>query len=115
MNAVVYYVIQCGNNDIYDRSFILFLGKAFERPVKVFFFSFFYFLINLAQRWNAFFSLLNSSRRSSFYLSHRFQARRLSENNTPRQRCNQKEKKKKERAATRSDSGFAAVTVFSDI
>lgn len=35
MNIVVYYVIQCGNDDIYDCSFILCLGKAFKQLVKV--------------------------------------------------------------------------------
>lgn len=35
MNIVVYYVIQCGNDDIYDCSFILRLGKAFKQLVKV--------------------------------------------------------------------------------
>ncbi len=37
MNFIVYYVIQCGNDDIYVRFFILCLGKAFEKPVKVLF------------------------------------------------------------------------------
>lgn len=35
MNIVVYYVIQCGNDDVYVRSLILRLCTAFVRLIKV--------------------------------------------------------------------------------
>lgn len=37
MNIIVYCVIQCGDDEIYVRFFILCLGQAFEESVKVLF------------------------------------------------------------------------------
>lgn len=96
MNIIVYYVIQCGNDDIYVRSFILCLGKAFEKPVKVLF----ALTSQLSSKVECIFfsswiavNCLNSTRRcrpGNFYLSPWFQAKMLSANNIPRQKYNRK-------------------------
>lgn len=101
MNIVVYYVIQCGNDNmtIFMSALSFSVSAKHLRELSK---CFLYLLINcnLAQMWNAaFFFFLDSSkslkfarrcRPWSFFLSPWLQAKRLSANNTPRQRYNQK-------------------------
>lgn len=88
MNIVVHYVTQCGNDDIYVRSFILCLGTAFIRLVRVLFvLSLKVECVFLSSSYTAVNCLKSqdTAEPETFTCHPWFQARRLTANNKPRE------------------------------